>query len=356
MRKMLRFCSILVLLSAILVGYNHCMVKTDSKRTPANSRDNNNYNNNNNNGTNGPTSAELYFIDTVEPLLQQNCNSCHTLPQNFPPLIGPITIYDYEVIRDMVQGGISNTQNQLMDKVQGITSHGGGNRCPTGQAHPVCQTLAAWWDLENPNSGNNTNNGNDPTGAITDISPTGRVVGWAANPADTSETLSVKIYVNGEMNSGGIYAGTAIAASSGYNGGYSGSHAFYFNLPPQYNDGTARTLYLYTNSNFVDYEFQGMPKSFTGYSFSVVGQNYYNSNLLSPLSSSCSSCHAVAYNSHFYNLLEPSPAVGGSATNNQLINMATGSHNGQSHPGGNICGTKNGYPCNLIQTWWQTEF
>jgi mono/diheme cytochrome c family protein len=354
MKRIIRLCSILVLLSAILIGYNHCIVKPQAKRRPANSTDNNS-DNINNNDTNGATSAELYFTDTVEPLLQQNCNSCHTLPQNFPPVIGPITIYDYDIIKSMVQGGNSNTQNELMDKVQGITSHGGGNRCPTGQAHPVCQTIAAWWQLENPDNGNNSNT-NQPTGAVTNVSSSGRVVGWAANPDNTSETLSVKFYVNGEINSGGIYAGTAIAASSGYNGGYSGSHAFYFNLPPQFNDGIARTLYIYANSNSIDYEFQSMPKAFTTYAFSVAGQNYYNSNLLSPLSSSCSSCHAVSYNGHFLNLLEASPANGGSATNNQLINMATGSHNGQAHPGGNICGSKDSYPCNLIQTWWQTEF
>jgi hypothetical protein len=156
----------------------------------------------------------------------------------------------------------------------------------------------------------------------------------------TSETLTVKFYIDGDKNGEGVYAGTVVASNSGQNGGFAGAHTFYFDIPTQYNDASLRVLFIDATSNLKDYLIRGMPQEFSTYSYSIIGQIFYDTKLSSSISNSCSSCHGLSYKRVFNNLIKPSPNDEGSATNKELINMATGSHNGRVHPGVNICGEK----------------
>ncbi|MBK23279.1 MAG: hypothetical protein CME70_04670 [Halobacteriovorax sp.] len=374
-RKWLQVIGSVTLVLTILFSYTHCVVQSPKKtaRKSASSEDeqvsgnsgtnntgnntNNNNNNNNNNTGGNTTAAEDFFEQTVKTTFENNCMFCHDLPQNNPPVQAPITIYEYQNMRQMMMVGTSGVQNNLMNKIQGITAHTGGNRCPSGVADPICDVVIQWYELENPGSNNNNNNTNtDPTGDILDITSLGKITGWAANPSNVGELVTVKFYLDGQQGGAGTFIGSTIAANPGFNGGYAGNHAFQFYVPLSYRDGTTHQLYAYASSNNQDYLINQTPITFAAYTTSSAGFNFYQANLRPILETQCSSCHAVNYDIHFNNLLEPTPAAGGTATNNQFVRMPAGSFNGLGHPGGNICGSVNGSPCNLIQQWWTIEF
>ena len=251
--------------------------------------------------------------------------------------------------------GTSGTSNQLMDKLQGLPAHAGGNRCPGGVTDMICELVGQWWQRENPgNTGNGNGNSNDPTGSILAVSATGKVTGWAADPLDTGSAVTVNFYLDGEMGTG-TFIGSVQADDAGFNGGYPGSHAYTYYIPISYRDGSAHQLYAYVTNGQTDVALMGSPWNFNAYTSTVAGFNYYNGTLKPILMTQCSSCHAIIYDVHFSSLLSPTPAQGGSITNNEMINMPSGSHNGNNHPGGNICGSKFNSPCSEIQTWWNLE-
>lgn len=302
------------------------------------------------------TEGRKFFIETVEPLFQQSCSSCHTLPENMPDMLGPMTIYDYDALKVYVLNSPSRSNHALMKKVQGIISHAGGNRCPTGKAHPICEVLAAWWDAEYPEGSKSDDPDQLPTGQVTSISPTGMVKGWAANPSRPSETLTVEFYLGGEKNEEGIYLGSKVASSSGYNGGHKGNHSFNFPIPPRFSNGEEQTLYVYTSFGAEDFLLKDMPQTFVSYAPSERGKEFYRRNLASALAKKCSGCHSGSYESNFQDLVSPLPGKGGTSLNNKLINMATGEHGKKVHPPGRICKTKASSPCDEIQNWWKEEF
>lgn len=359
------------LVLTVLFSYTHCVVQSPKKtaRKTANADEQSSTSNNSNTGStsnsgntgstgNTANAGEAFFNQNVKTVFEANCMFCHDLPQNNPPVPGPITIYDYTAMKEMMMDGTGTTQNALMNKLQSITAHTGGNRCPSGVTDPICDVVAQWHALEDPNAGSGNTGGNvsTPTGDVLNITALGKVTGWAANPLDTNELVTVKFYLDGQQGGTGTFIGSTIAANPGFNGGYAGSHAFQYNVPLSYRDGVTHQLYVYASSNNQDYLVSQTPWTFAAYTTSSAGFNFYNTNLKPVLDARCSSCHAVNYDLHFYNLLDPTPANGGSATNNQLVRMPAGSFNGLNHPGGNICGGVNGAPCDLIQQWWTIEF
>jgi len=296
------------------------------------------------------------FDQQVKPLFESNCFACHAPPVNQPILPGPLTIYTYSEMLQKLKLGTTRDSNSLMNKIRNITSHSGGNRCPQGLTDVVCDAVAKWWDFEN--GGTTTTpptNTTLPTGAVTSITNMGKVTGWAADPEDLNSAVVVQFYVDGPPGTGTRIGGIT-ANQSGFNGGYAGNHAFQYFIPVAYRDGVTRQLYATVTDTTGDIALTGTPMTFTAYASQVNGFNYYTNTLKPILTNRCASCHTIGYDQHFASLLSPSKAAGGTQTNNEMINMPSGSHMGKNHPGGNICGNKNNSPCSEIQTWWTLEF
>ena len=150
------------LVLTVLFSYTHCVVQSPKKtaRKKASTADesvsgtadgngNTNTNTGNNPGTNTGTgtgtgttnAAEDFFNQTVKTTFEANCMFCHDLPQNNPPVPAPVTIFDYTAMKEMMMVGTSGTQNNLMNKIQALISHTGGNRCPGGVADPICDVV-----------------------------------------------------------------------------------------------------------------------------------------------------------------------------------------------------------------------
>ncbi len=307
------------------------------------------------------SAGEEFFETTVKPAFQSRCMICHTEPVNNPPLPGPLSIYDYNQMRVKLLNGTTATNNELVQKVQGMIAHSGGNQC--GGSSPICQNLQDWYAQEMGSTGGGTTTPPNPvnglTGMVSLVSSTGKVTGYAGDTTNPSTIVGVNFYLDGPTGAGILLNNTPFSASEvGFNGGIAGSHAYSFYIPSIYRDGQQYLLYAYAvdPQTSEEVELQGSPYTFTAYIQTILGYNYYTNTVKPILDNQCASCHAFSYDQNYANLISPSPANGGTAMNNEMINMPSGSHMGENHPGGNICGNKNNSPCSEFQTWWDLEF
>jgi hypothetical protein len=264
---------------------------------------------------------------------------------------GPLTIFSYDRMRLLLVDGTGAQRNALFDKISGAADHGGGNRCAAGLASSPCKEVAQWWDAE---IGGGSGGGAAVRGKITQVTALGKVFGWAADPADTTAALAVKLYVDGPAGAGGTEVATVTADFEGADGNTPGAHAFTFQLPDSLRDKKAHDLYAYA---MLDGELEQLGSTafaFTAFAFSQAGRDFFEANVRSQLGG-CTGCHTVSYEQQFYSLLVPSPAAGGTAANNQLVNKPAQA-NGTTHGGGSRCGGVNAGVCAQIQAWWRVEF
>jgi hypothetical protein len=312
-----------------------------------------------------------FFNQTVLPNFQNACMVCHADPSTNPPLPGPLSIFNYNSMRVKLLNGTSATDNELIRKMQNILGHAGGNRCPNGATDTVCQVVVDWYSQEQapvnptpptvpvptPTPTPPPVNVNGVTGMISVVSSTGKATGYAGDTTVPTKTLGVNFYLDGPSGAGILLNNAAIQANlSGFNGGIAGAHAFTFYIPILYRDGVSHTLYVYADDGGIETELQGSPYTFTAYTSTIEGFNYYNGTVKPLLDNRCSACHAFSYDQNFSSLITPSPANGGTMTNNEMINMPSGGSMGRNHPGGNLCGSKDNSPCVEIQMWWDLEF
>jgi mono/diheme cytochrome c family protein len=373
---------VFIFLAMTLGSFTHCVIeppkqatnKKNSRSTASSENNENSQNQNSDDGNNNvgiptpvptaiPTTnaGEEFFNQNVLVNFQNNCMVCHAAPAANPPLPGPLTIYNYDQMRVKLLNGTSGTDNELIRKMQGIIGHAGGDRCPGGNTDTVCQNVIDWYGLEATPSTPSPTPTPDPvtggTGAISVVSPMGKITGYAADPADPGKTIGVNFYLDGPSGAGTLMNQSPIQANlAGFNGGVAGTHAFNYYIPILYRDGMPHTVHAYGVDGNDEYLLQGTPYSFTAYTSTIEGFNYYNGTVKPMLDQSCSACHAFSYDQNFSSLLTPSPANGGTMDNNEMVNMPSGGSMGTNHPGGNICGSKNNSPCAEIQTWWDLEF
>ena len=290
------------------------------------------------------TPSEEFLRLGVRPTLETSCKSCHTSPRFNPELPGPLTIYNHKIMRAFLLEGISPTNNSLINKVQNLVGHSGGNQCPGGPNTSPCREIIAWREFEVPGESSG------PTGAISNISILGKINGFAIDPKNTGKKLTVMIYGGGPVGQGQLLA-TLVADLFGF--GLGDGHTFSFDLPAPFRDGTAQQLYVYADSATAESLLPGMPYNYAAYSYSQTGRDFYKQNLANTFSNSCGSCHGSAYEDRFPALLFPSPFNGGTARNNSLINYANGEN---QHTGGSFCGgNKNSGVCAQIRQWWNAE-
>ena len=342
-RKLLIFLSYSSIL-VILIFYNNCNPIGEGTHHLS-LHDNSEVGDNNDSGNDYMSESQRYFEENVVPVFKNSCNNCHSSLQSGGN--APLTIYNYTFIQTFLFDGSSSTNNRLINKMRNIIVHTGGNRCPVnGLNDAPCKAVVDWRLRELPDSPSGI------IGAIDTISPSGTVSGWAKDP--TSNTpIEVIAYVDGPFDAPQTtLIGTFTADQAGtseVNRGF-----FYnFDLPETFKDGQTRPLYIYGLAAHIDNLLPGSPKLFTIYTPKVEGQNFYTATVRPQLMTSCSSCHTINYGEQYRHLSSPSPFNGGTATNNILIQRASG----QNHPGGNHCpdGINNGL-CQNLQEWWRLEF
>ncbi len=200
------------------------------------------------------------------------------------------------------------------------------------------------------NSAANVNFSGNKAAEILLVSNSGSVWGYARDTVNKSQILNVRFYVDG-ASGGGRFAGQAWAnqLSSGPNAG----HFFTYQLPAEFVDGLSHTLYMYV----VDERVENMlaPVSFAGYT--PKAESVFNSQINGFVQTNCTRCHQSYWKySTLYSgpLMKPTPAQGGTATNNLLIKKMSGV---VSHTGGQFCPNGLNDPlCAEIQRWWKAEF
>ncbi len=322
-----------------MVPYNNCGPVPGAKDSNSTTSNSTSSKPSTGNTTTSTLSAgETFFNNTVKPAFNAKCMSCHNEPRFGGN--GPLTIYGYGPMKTMLSaGGTTSVNNNLINKVQNIITHTGGNFClPSGIQISPCSEIVAWWQTEFKmgNAGF--------SGGIDSITATGDVTGSAIDAKNPTAQVSVFFYINGPVGTG-TSLGSVLTSGT--------DHLFTFSVPTAFRDGKPHDLYAYGTAATTNNLLPGAPKTLVAYSQKAVGMTFYNASLLPQLQTKCKNCHQVSYSLHYFSLLKPTPFAGGTATNNELINKASGS---VSHGGGNLCGTKNSSPCLEMQTWWAKEF
>ena len=295
--------------------------------------------------------GQALWVNSLEPMLQTSCNSCHALP--FQGGTAPLTIYNYDLMKSLAMPGPTASDNPFMNKVKGIVAHGGGNICPgdvNGSVTP-CKEIKEWVLAEFPLLTDGK------AGAVTGTTLQGSVRGWVADPANFAVPVDVVFYIDGPVG-----VGTEIGRQLANLNGIGATNGKYFNfqIPAVYNDGVVRQLYIYAVTPnvavTVDDLIPNMPvqtQSFTPQPLNSLARNVYE-NELRPRLNQCMGCHQVDYSVHWFQVGNATPLAGGTANNNELINYMNGQN---GHSGGSYCGgNKNNEPCASVQRWWVAEF
>lgn len=294
--------------------------------------------------TSAPT-PQTYFTSTVKPLLESpRCNTCHALP--FQGGTAPLTIFDYAPAKRLLGGGgTSSVNNNFINRPQGLNGH--TNNCSAGLLATPCKEIMAWWEAEY---------GRDTSGRFVGqleyVSSTGNISGWAVDVDNINSAVQVRVYADGAAGTGTLLT-TLSANQSGSPTTYPGNHAFVYDLPAAYRNAQPHDLYIYIVSGAQNFVLQGTPIRYTAYTPRAAGMQYFQQTVAPLLQSNCGSCHGVDYMYFYYSLLNLPPHLGGTATDNLLINKPSAT---VTHGGGNRCGNKNSAPCLQIQEWWRREF
>lgn len=323
----------------LAVSFNHCAPPGSQSLNNLGSTDD--PANPNNPGT---PQSQNYFASKVLPVFEGQCISCHNEPRFGGQ--GPLTIYNYLPMRVKLATGGSAFNNDLINKVTGQVPHTGGNQCFNGLNASPCSDLVAWWQFEMGGSGSGI------IGRLETVSALGQVIGWTLDTRTPATILNAIVYAGGPVGTGTL-VGSYPANQTGL-GGQGAGHYFIFTLPNNLRDGVLRDLYIYGNQATAANLLQGSPKRFASYLPKAAGQTYFQNTVGPALQQACSRCHGtLTYNDQFLNLVTPTPAEGGTATTNRLVQKPSAQI---THGGGNVCGGINGSPCNLIQEWWRREF
>jgi mono/diheme cytochrome c family protein len=296
---------------------------------------------------------DFFNKNVRDAVFNQACIRCHVGPRVAANPRGPESIYVYKVMRAKLIEGDGPTTNSLIGKMVNVSKHSGGDLCPGGLTDAPCKAVLDWYEqefgaIENRAGLTKPQPSNNRLNSITEL---GRVNGWAINPANISEYLKVRIYVDGN-NASGKTPIEAMANVDAFDGGADGAHAFAVDLPAMYLDGKKHMAYVYMVIGANEAPVEGSPKEFTAYTQNLTtGKPFYDQNLQSAMTGSCGNCHNPTYITQWAALLSPPPSNGGTRDNNRLVLKASG---GLNHRGGNLCG--GGGLCDNIRLWWDREF
>lgn len=296
----------------------------------------------------GSAEGKAYFDDIVSPQFAITCSSCHTTGEAGGN--SKTFIFDYKSVFTLLSTSNSATTNSVYSTVRNLKgTHPGGDVCATlGEKDPVCKSLIEWWKIEFEKSSANS----QLEARVLSISEFGSLYGYARSVASPSSQLTIEIYVDGDRASG-TGLGSVMASEKGSGGNFEG-HYFNFQMSEMYLDGKPHQIYVYAIDAGQAYLIAGKAIPATMYAPKPDGKKFFDENLSGVLQKNCSSCHQdFDYDTYYMALISPTPAQGGTASNNFLIQKISG---GKTHSGGNVCGSVNNSPCSLIQQWWAREF
>lgn len=282
-------------------------------------------------------------------MFKAQCETCHVGPRIPADPRGPQTIYNETAMKTMLQEGQSAFNNTLILKVMAKTSHAGGDRCGGSIDNSPCKEIVKWWEGV---FGKSAEGAVGLFGEFSEVALDGTVSGYAVDSADRAKIVTVELYVGGTFDQGGVKIGMINANKSGYDNNNGGTHMFQLKIPAeQITSGQASKVYGYTFDGETRNDLLNSPFDFTAYA--PKAEATYNSavgNILQA-DTACQGCHGPpSYTRWYGSLLNPPPHKGGSATNNNLYQKASG----VNHPGGNRCG--GGTLCQGIMQWWTAEF
>lgn len=300
-------------------------------------------------GPGGSSTPESLFTSQVLPSFRALCVSCHADPRQPAEVRAPLTIYSYASMKVLLDMGGGPEDNRLWNRVRNLESHTGGDRCQQGNTQSPCKEMVQWWIAEK----GAPPPGSAQLGRITEITALGRVYGYAFDSQNTAAAVQVNFYVDGPKGTG-VAAGSTLANKPGDDGNQAGDHAFSLDLPEAFRNGKPREIFAYALIGTEERPLSTVGTKYTAYAFSQAGRDFYGANV-QPRMGGCGGCHTISYEQQFYSMIAPSPAKGGTATNNQLVNKPAQT-NGAAHGGGQSCANANASPCADFQRWWQVEF
>jgi len=289
--------------------------------------------------------SEDHYLKQVDPAMKSNCNSCHAEPRFKPNPQAPLSIFSFTAMRKLLKDGEDPINNAFINKVRNIVDHTGGNKCSSDLKSEPCSIFIKWAEIEYDTLAIYPEDIPKVAAQLSSVTPLGDVYGYAAHSADSSEKLTVRFYIDGDENSG-IELSSVVASNPGFSGGIPGGHLFKISVPDLHRDGTSKMLYAYTTIDGESVELKNSPITFTSWLPKGSGA-FYDGNVGNSFTQ-CANCHNNRSYSDFSKLIDPSPAAGGTATNNILYQRA---HN-QGHSGANCNATCEQF----LQDWWVDEF
>ncbi|MEZ4741748.1 MAG: hypothetical protein R3B45_04770 [Bdellovibrionota bacterium] len=290
--------------------------------------------------------SEAFFEKFILLAMQESCSTCHAEPRFNPNPEAPLSIFGFEAMREKLLDGDDPINNAFLDKVRNVSmDHTGGNRCSSDLKAEPCSLFIAWGKIEYQIEP--IYPGDVPLQALelSNVTALGDVYGYAAYSKNSSEKLEVRFYIGGDENTGSRLA-TVIADDPGFSGGIPGGHLFKYKVPDQYRDGLAKKLSAFTTINGESIELENSPFAFTSW-LGKGADAFYNANVGDAFQQ-CEKCHTNRGYNDFSKLIEPSPAIDGSPTNNILYMRA---HN-KGHSGASCNSTCEKF----IKDWWMDEF
>ena len=293
------------------------------------------------------SAGESFFKKKVLGFIKESssprCLNCHATKDKLkgPGIQGPLDIYEYDHMKGLLQeGGEFADDNYLFNKFMGKLPHTGDRIC-RGAESELCKIILDWWGLEFGGSSLSD------LGRIVDVSATGLVSGYAQDITDPDADLDVRVYfIDGDnkveldtvKNDDRVHTG----------GGVYVSHGFKVQIPENFIDNAEHEVEAYV----VDGDKEDIIARLEYVAYKPRGQN--NVQGFSNLGvSGCGGCHSggFPYAELWKSLVYPSPADGGSPTNNAMYEISQpGSQRATNHSGG-----AQGNPGAIIQ-WWCSEF
>ena len=282
-------------------------------------------------------SGKTFFTKEVEPTLRAQCEECHAAPRIVVANRGPLSIFNYSYVEKNLTDGASFSEASMVMKLTGDTPHGGSKMCDSLDSGP-CKPLK---ELYEGLTGDNNSKDAAKYGAITKSHFSGTIYGYGLAPGGGTAEVS---FYDGDPEDGGTLIGTTMANKGGDDGGNSGDNAFIYEVPAEaITSGTKLTIHAFVKEGDKLNRLKGSPHEFIPYK--PTSETFDIGNF-----SACDGCHpGYTINTWFGSLLSPTPEAGGTATNNQLYQKASG----VDHRGGNFCG--GGGLCDVISNWWTEE-
>ncbi len=301
---------------------------------------------------------ESHFNNTIKPILETRCISCHGFPRSGGNATGPLSIYSYTAMQaKLISGG--TTDNELMEYTRGTGDHaghaGGTDFCSGSLGNLPCLELLTWCEKEGCSSAGGSGGNSPPAGRVDRVSSRGVIEGWARDFDQRTTPVNVEIYADG-VSGVGSFLGTTVANRAYASIDASGNIGFQYQIPENYKNGSSHTYYIYaqdSQSASTYAQVSGSPKTVTLYSPRSNAESLYNSSVLPLLTSRCGSCHGrFEYSSMFYDFFLNSSGNPSGATTHSLYQRISGA---VSHTGGTHCGGADNL-CPKLQTVYSTQF